>query len=85
MERCCCPNSIESLSIRSCSSLKHVSFTTTTATGGGRGQKLKSLEIWDCWMPKAKKKRVEGTENARLFRYQKRLFRNKKELLEPSI
>ncbi|KAI7731792.1 hypothetical protein M8C21_009187 [Ambrosia artemisiifolia] len=47
MERCCCPNSIESLHIERCSSLTHVSFPTS-ATGGDGGQKLKSLDIWDC-------------------------------------
>ncbi|KAI7731775.1 hypothetical protein M8C21_009170 [Ambrosia artemisiifolia] len=46
MERCCCPNSIESLRIRGCSSLTHVSFPTS-ATGGG-GQKLKLLKIDGC-------------------------------------
>ncbi|KAJ0717452.1 putative leucine-rich repeat domain superfamily [Helianthus annuus] len=46
MERCCCPNKIESLCIKSCSSLTHVSFPTA-ATGGG-GQKLKSLVIFGC-------------------------------------
>ncbi|KAJ0713863.1 putative virus X resistance protein-like, coiled-coil [Helianthus annuus] len=46
MERCCCPNNIESLDIRRCSSLTHVSFPPA-ATGGG-GQKLKSLKIEGC-------------------------------------
>ncbi|KAI7753433.1 hypothetical protein M8C21_015566 [Ambrosia artemisiifolia] len=46
MERCCCPNSIESLHIKDCSSLTHVSFPAS-ATGGG-GQKLKSLKIVAC-------------------------------------
>ncbi|KAJ0860899.1 putative virus X resistance protein-like, coiled-coil [Helianthus annuus] len=46
MERCCCPNNIESLRIRNCSSLTHVS-SPTAATGGG-GQKLKSLYISGC-------------------------------------
>ncbi|KAI7731782.1 hypothetical protein M8C21_009177 [Ambrosia artemisiifolia] len=46
MERCCCPNSIESLRIRRCSSLTHVSFPTSTA--GVVGHKLKSLDIVDC-------------------------------------
>ncbi|KAI7731783.1 hypothetical protein M8C21_009178, partial [Ambrosia artemisiifolia] len=39
MERCCCPNNIESLEIKWCSSLTHVSFPTSAAIGGG-GQKL---------------------------------------------
>ncbi|KAJ0717442.1 putative leucine-rich repeat domain superfamily [Helianthus annuus] len=47
MERCCCPNNIESLDIKWCSSLTHVSFPTAGATGGG-GQKLKSLSILSC-------------------------------------
>ncbi|KAJ0483826.1 putative leucine-rich repeat domain superfamily [Helianthus annuus] len=46
MERCCCPNNIESLYINYCRSLTHVSFPTA-ATGGG-GQKLKSLDIQGC-------------------------------------
>ncbi|XP_076939594.1 uncharacterized protein LOC143608438 [Bidens hawaiensis] len=45
MKHCCCPNSIGSLSIQSCSSLTSVSFPTTT---GGGGQKLKSLVILNC-------------------------------------
>ncbi|KAM0047007.1 putative P-loop containing nucleoside triphosphate hydrolase, leucine-rich repeat domain superfamily [Helianthus debilis subsp. tardiflorus] len=45
MERCCCPNNIESLDIRRCSSLTHVSFPPA-ATGGW--QKLKSLKIEGC-------------------------------------
>ncbi|KAJ0860857.1 putative virus X resistance protein-like, coiled-coil [Helianthus annuus] len=68
IERCCCPNSIESLDIRDCSSLTHiscpnnidslgirrcssltnVSFPIGAATGGGGGQKLKSLDIHGC-------------------------------------
>ncbi|KAJ0860911.1 putative leucine-rich repeat domain superfamily [Helianthus annuus] len=47
MERCCCPNNVESLKIFSCSSLTHVSFPIGAATGGG-GQKLKSLHISGC-------------------------------------
>ncbi|KAJ0860867.1 putative leucine-rich repeat domain superfamily [Helianthus annuus] len=43
-----CPNNIESLSIRRCSSLTHVSFPIAAATGGGGGQKLKSLDIQGC-------------------------------------
>ncbi|KAJ0860851.1 putative leucine-rich repeat domain superfamily [Helianthus annuus] len=46
MERCFCPNNIESLDITRCSSLTYVSFPTA-ATGEG-GQKLKSLEIRGC-------------------------------------
>ncbi|KAF5776028.1 putative virus X resistance protein-like, coiled-coil [Helianthus annuus] len=45
MERCCCPNNIESLDISDCSSLTHVSFPTAAAGGG---QKLKSIDIWGC-------------------------------------
>ncbi|KAI7731784.1 hypothetical protein M8C21_009179 [Ambrosia artemisiifolia] len=48
MERCCCPNSIESLHIKWCRSLTHVSFPTAATGGGGGGQKLKSLEIYGC-------------------------------------
>ncbi|MFS7925299.1 putative P-loop containing nucleoside triphosphate hydrolase, leucine-rich repeat domain superfamily [Helianthus anomalus] len=67
MERCCCPNNIESLDIRNCSSLTHISCPNniesldirrcsslthvsfpTAATGGGGGQKLKSLDISGC-------------------------------------
>ncbi|KAI7729552.1 hypothetical protein M8C21_026417 [Ambrosia artemisiifolia] len=44
MEGCYCPNSIESLSIGSCTSVTHVSFPTTP-TGG---HKLKSLDISLC-------------------------------------
>ncbi|KAJ0851546.1 putative P-loop containing nucleoside triphosphate hydrolase, leucine-rich repeat domain superfamily [Helianthus annuus] len=44
MERVCCPNSIESLDIRCCDSLRHVSLPRATTTGGG-GQNLKSLAI----------------------------------------
>ncbi|XP_035838346.1 putative disease resistance protein At3g14460 [Helianthus annuus] len=44
MERVCCPNSIESLGIRWCSSVRDVSFPRATTTGGG-GQNLKSLII----------------------------------------
>ncbi|KAJ0483733.1 putative P-loop containing nucleoside triphosphate hydrolase, leucine-rich repeat domain superfamily [Helianthus annuus] len=45
----CCPNSIESLVIGRCSSVRHVSFPRATTTGGG-GQNLKSLtiDIWGC-------------------------------------
>ncbi|XP_022002879.1 putative disease resistance protein RGA4 [Helianthus annuus] len=44
MERLCCPNSIQSLRIFFCDSLRHVSFPRATTTGGG-GQNLKSLTI----------------------------------------
>ncbi|XP_035838372.1 LOW QUALITY PROTEIN: putative disease resistance protein At3g14460 [Helianthus annuus] len=44
MERLCCPNSIESLVIKGCSSVRDVSFPRATTTGGG-GQNLKSLAI----------------------------------------
>ncbi|KAM0009646.1 putative P-loop containing nucleoside triphosphate hydrolase, leucine-rich repeat domain superfamily [Helianthus debilis subsp. tardiflorus] len=44
MERLCCPNSIQSLNISWCGSLRHVSFPRATTTGGG-GQNLKSLVI----------------------------------------
>ncbi|KAF5775721.1 putative P-loop containing nucleoside triphosphate hydrolase, leucine-rich repeat domain superfamily [Helianthus annuus] len=44
MERLCCPNSIESLDISWCSSVRDVSFPRATTTGGG-GQNLKSLTI----------------------------------------
>ncbi|KAJ0860690.1 putative P-loop containing nucleoside triphosphate hydrolase, leucine-rich repeat domain superfamily [Helianthus annuus] len=44
MERVCCPNSIESLFIDGCGSVKDVSFPRATTTGGG-GQNLKSLTI----------------------------------------
>ncbi|XP_035843130.1 putative disease resistance protein At3g14460 [Helianthus annuus] len=47
MERLCCPNSIESLAIWGCDSVRHVSFPRATTTGGG-GQNLKSLSIWGC-------------------------------------
>ncbi|KAJ0483676.1 putative P-loop containing nucleoside triphosphate hydrolase, leucine-rich repeat domain superfamily [Helianthus annuus] len=47
MERLCCPNSIERLNIRWCSSVRDVSFPRATTTGGG-GQNLKSLTIEDC-------------------------------------
>ncbi|KAJ0483662.1 putative P-loop containing nucleoside triphosphate hydrolase, leucine-rich repeat domain superfamily [Helianthus annuus] len=47
MEHLCCPNSIESLSIFLCDSLRHVSFPRATTTGGG-GQNLKSLTILGC-------------------------------------
>uniref|UniRef100_A0A251SXM0 Putative NB-ARC n=1 Tax=Helianthus annuus TaxID=4232 RepID=A0A251SXM0_HELAN len=47
MERVCCPNSIESLDIFRCSSVRDVSFPRATTTGGG-GQNLKSLSIWRC-------------------------------------
>ncbi|KAJ0483700.1 putative leucine-rich repeat domain superfamily [Helianthus annuus] len=40
----CCPNGIESLYIRRCSSVRDVSFRRATTTGGG-GQNLKSLTI----------------------------------------
>ncbi|KAK1418715.1 hypothetical protein QVD17_27861 [Tagetes erecta] len=43
LKRCCCPNSIESLGINSCSSVTNVSFPTTT-----RGHKLKSLHLYGC-------------------------------------
>ncbi|KAJ0483732.1 putative P-loop containing nucleoside triphosphate hydrolase, leucine-rich repeat domain superfamily [Helianthus annuus] len=44
MERLCCPNSIESLVIERCGSVRDVSFPRATTTGGG-GQNLKSLSI----------------------------------------
>ncbi|KAF5775829.1 putative P-loop containing nucleoside triphosphate hydrolase, leucine-rich repeat domain superfamily [Helianthus annuus] len=44
MERLCCPNSIESLTITCSDSLTHVSLPRATTTGGG-GQNLKSLAI----------------------------------------
>ncbi|KAJ0717403.1 putative P-loop containing nucleoside triphosphate hydrolase, leucine-rich repeat domain superfamily [Helianthus annuus] len=47
MERLCCPNSIESLDIGWCSSVRNVSFPRATTTGGG-GQNLKSLTIRSC-------------------------------------
>ncbi|XP_035838375.1 putative disease resistance protein At3g14460 [Helianthus annuus] len=47
MERLCCPNSIESLVIERCGSVRDVSFPRATTTGGG-GQSLKSLTIHDC-------------------------------------
>ncbi|KAJ0717425.1 putative P-loop containing nucleoside triphosphate hydrolase, leucine-rich repeat domain superfamily [Helianthus annuus] len=47
MERLCCPNSIESLTISFCSSVRDVSFPRATTTGGG-GQNLKSLTIHCC-------------------------------------
>ncbi|KAJ0665707.1 putative P-loop containing nucleoside triphosphate hydrolase, leucine-rich repeat domain superfamily [Helianthus annuus] len=47
MERVCCPNSIESLFIDGCSSVRDVSLPRATTTGGG-GQNLKSLAIDDC-------------------------------------
>ncbi|KAJ0717404.1 putative P-loop containing nucleoside triphosphate hydrolase, leucine-rich repeat domain superfamily [Helianthus annuus] len=49
MERLCCPNSIESLYISFCSSVRDVSFPRATTTGGG-GQNLKSLtiDIYSC-------------------------------------
>ncbi|KAJ0860746.1 putative P-loop containing nucleoside triphosphate hydrolase, leucine-rich repeat domain superfamily [Helianthus annuus] len=47
MERVCCPNSIESLGIRWCRSVRDVSFPRATTTGGG-GQNLKSLTIDGC-------------------------------------
>ncbi|KAJ0478937.1 putative virus X resistance protein-like, coiled-coil [Helianthus annuus] len=43
MECCCCPDSIESLCIGSCSSVTRVSFATPAG-----GQKLKSLDISLC-------------------------------------
>ncbi|KAJ0851485.1 putative leucine-rich repeat domain superfamily [Helianthus annuus] len=43
MERLCCPNSIQSLDITFCDSLRHVSFPRATTSGGG--QNLKSLNI----------------------------------------
>ncbi|KAJ0717428.1 putative P-loop containing nucleoside triphosphate hydrolase, leucine-rich repeat domain superfamily [Helianthus annuus] len=45
MERLCCPNSIESLVIQWCSSVRDVSFPKATTTTGGGGQNLKSLTI----------------------------------------
>ncbi|KAM0069319.1 putative leucine-rich repeat domain superfamily [Helianthus debilis subsp. tardiflorus] len=45
MERLCCPNSIQSLDIYWCSSVRHVSLPRATTTGGG-GQNLKSLTIY---------------------------------------
>ncbi|KAF5775969.1 putative P-loop containing nucleoside triphosphate hydrolase, leucine-rich repeat domain superfamily [Helianthus annuus] len=48
MERLCCPNSIESLAIEWCSSVRDVSFPRATTTTGGGGQNLKSLHISDC-------------------------------------
>ncbi|XP_035837649.1 putative disease resistance RPP13-like protein 1 [Helianthus annuus] len=47
MERLCCPNSIESLVIKWCRSVRDVSFPRATTTGGG-GQNLKSLTIHCC-------------------------------------
>ncbi|KAM0069323.1 putative P-loop containing nucleoside triphosphate hydrolase, leucine-rich repeat domain superfamily [Helianthus debilis subsp. tardiflorus] len=47
MERVCCPNSIESLFISGCRSVRDVSFPRATTTGGG-GQNLKSLYIIGC-------------------------------------
>ncbi|XP_022002882.2 putative disease resistance RPP13-like protein 1 [Helianthus annuus] len=47
MERLCCPNSIESLVIELCWSVRNVSFPRATTTGGG-GQNLKSLTINIC-------------------------------------
>ncbi|KAJ0717423.1 putative P-loop containing nucleoside triphosphate hydrolase, leucine-rich repeat domain superfamily [Helianthus annuus] len=44
MERLCCPNSIESLFIDGCGSVRDVSFPRATTTGRG-GQNLKSLTI----------------------------------------
>ncbi|KAI7757666.1 hypothetical protein M8C21_029655, partial [Ambrosia artemisiifolia] len=46
MERLCCPNSIESLHISGCNSIKQVSFPGATTTTGEGGQNLKSLNIW---------------------------------------
>ncbi|KAJ0717402.1 putative P-loop containing nucleoside triphosphate hydrolase, leucine-rich repeat domain superfamily [Helianthus annuus] len=46
MERVCCPNSIESLAIRFCDSVRDVSFPRATTTTGGGGQNLKSLTIY---------------------------------------
>ncbi|XP_022004638.1 putative disease resistance protein At3g14460 [Helianthus annuus] len=48
MERVCCPNSIESLDIRWCSSVRDVSFPRATTTTGGGGRNLKSLTISFC-------------------------------------
>ncbi|XP_035837644.1 putative disease resistance RPP13-like protein 1 [Helianthus annuus] len=48
MERVCCPNSIEGLTISWCSSVRDVSFPRATTTTGGGGQNLKSLTIWGC-------------------------------------
>ncbi|KAJ0483685.1 putative P-loop containing nucleoside triphosphate hydrolase, leucine-rich repeat domain superfamily [Helianthus annuus] len=49
MERVCCPNSIERLTISLCRSVRDVSLPRATTTGGG-GQNLKSLTIyiWGC-------------------------------------
>ncbi|KAJ0860699.1 putative P-loop containing nucleoside triphosphate hydrolase, leucine-rich repeat domain superfamily [Helianthus annuus] len=47
MERLCCPNGIESLTITCFDSLTHVSLPRATTTGGG-GQNLKSLTISGC-------------------------------------
>ncbi|KAJ0483680.1 putative P-loop containing nucleoside triphosphate hydrolase, leucine-rich repeat domain superfamily [Helianthus annuus] len=47
MEHLCCPNSIQSLRIYWCSSVRDVSFPRATTTGGG-GQNLKSLMISGC-------------------------------------
>ncbi|KAJ0860786.1 putative P-loop containing nucleoside triphosphate hydrolase, leucine-rich repeat domain superfamily [Helianthus annuus] len=48
MERVCCPNSIESLDLSWCSSVRHVSLQRATTTTGGGGQNLKSLTIHRC-------------------------------------
>ncbi|KAJ0717456.1 putative virus X resistance protein-like, coiled-coil [Helianthus annuus] len=64
MERCCCPNNIESLDIRNCSSLTHVSCPNNIEclcirdcsslthvsfpTAAAGGQKLKSIDILGC-------------------------------------
>ncbi|MFS7925463.1 putative leucine-rich repeat domain superfamily [Helianthus anomalus] len=44
MERVCCPNSIESLYLSLCKSVRYVSLPRATTTSGG-GQNLKSLTI----------------------------------------
>ncbi|KAF5775898.1 putative leucine-rich repeat domain superfamily [Helianthus annuus] len=48
MESLCCPNSIESLVIHWCSTVRDVSFPRATTTTGGGGQNLKSLGIYGC-------------------------------------
>ncbi|XP_076889863.1 putative disease resistance protein At3g14460 [Bidens hawaiensis] len=67
MKHCCCPNSIDSLSIKYCSSLTSVSFPRT----GGGGQ-IKSLVIENCEklterintsMPMLVKVKIEGWRN----------------------
>uniref|UniRef100_A0A251SXP3 Putative NB-ARC n=1 Tax=Helianthus annuus TaxID=4232 RepID=A0A251SXP3_HELAN len=46
MKLCCCPNSIESLCIGSCSSVTRLSFPTASTIGGGH--ELRSLDISLC-------------------------------------